>query len=68
MTPYYNFKKLIYVFIEHRLIYVREKGLSFLTDRTQFFFSLLNFNLKENGRIYYTFSYLLNILDQYLHC
>lgn len=47
MTPYYSFKKLIYVFIEHRLIYVREKGLSFLTDRTQFFFFLAQFQLER---------------------
>lgn len=30
----YNFKKLIYIFIEYRLIYLREEGSSFLTDKT----------------------------------
>lgn len=44
------------------------RGVIFPNRQDLSFFSLLNFNLKEDGKICYRFKYLLKILDQYLHC
>lgn len=44
------------------------RGVIFPNRQDLSIFSLLNFNLKEDGKICYRFEYLLNILEQYLHC